>query len=350
MMFSFQSVLSAVGCQLKYCRKCIIVLLVTFLVSEKSMSQIFPTDQTWIQQLDLSGEFPENFLNSRTAVFHSFTFTTKELQLAQEYFQNTGVDAVVYFPIDMLIAGADVAKTFADYLTKREVSNLVFLEKNENSFRISATKFTNTEKIVEPKASAWSVSNKSFLEALKVMYRSATVKLKKQNLLVNELPEVGLPINLILGKRNEFFAVDLKVDPLAVPKFGDAAMDKELEEIFATNFPYKYKLVEAGTSEKEMRKQGLLYVVYFIHTRGAVAKELLGYNTIKSETAFVSVTFPEHQQQLKNIPANQPVYKVYFKHIDSQNVFLGNKWDADLTWQQALLNNIRAMKAELRIN
>jgi hypothetical protein len=30
-------------------------------------------------------------------------------------------------------------------------------------------------------------------------------------------------------------------------------------------------------------------------------------------------------------------------------VFLGTKWDADLTWEEALLNQINGMKAELRL-
>ena len=88
----------------------------------------------------------------------------------------------------------------------------------------------------------------------------------------------------------------------------------------------------------------------FVYTRGAVAKELLGYDMTKAESAILSVIYPDGQQQLKNIPANTPVFKFYFKHIDSGNVFLGTKWDADVTWQQALINQIRGMKTELRIN
>ena len=104
-------------------------------------------------------------------------------------------------------------------------------------------------------------------------------------------------------------------------------------------------MTEPGIPEKELRKQGQLYVLGFIHARGSVAKELLGYDMTKSESALLSVTFPDGQQQLKNIPSNTPVFKFYFKHIDSGNVFLGTKWDADVTWQQALINHIRGMKA-----
>jgi hypothetical protein len=142
----------------------------------------------------------------------------------------------------------------------------------------------------------------------------------------------------------------MKVDLVAVPKFGDVVLDAELEKLLTENFPFKFKMTEPGTPEKELRKQGMLYVLCFIHTRAKIAKELLGYTPGKSETAIVSVTYPEGQPVLKNIPANTSIFKVYFKHIDSGNIFLGNKWDADVTWQAALMNNIRGMKAELRLN
>lgn len=325
-------------------------ILTVILTNVSSRGQIFPAANTYIEQLNLQGTLPEKLLSTKTVVFYAPDFSEKQLGDAQAYFQRSGIDAVTYFAMDMLTAGVDVTRAFHAFLTKREISNIIFLEKKENNFRISITAFNGHENIVEPKQAAWSVTHKQFDEALKVMFRATAVGLKRENLLINSAVEMGLTINPILGKRNDFFAVDLKVDPLAVPMFGDEALDTELEALMAANYPFKYKLIEPGTTEKDMRKQGYYYVVRFIHTRGSIAKELLGYNTDKTETALVSVTYPGEGQQLKNIPANTPVFKVYFKHIDSQNVFLGTKWDADLTWQQALLNGIRGLKTEMRIN
>jgi hypothetical protein len=186
-------------------------------------------------------------------------------------------------------------------------------------------------------------------EALKELYRTSSNQQKKENLLINDVPEMDMKINPILGKRNEFYAMDLKVDPLAVPKTGNELIDQRIAEIFEQNYPLKYKITEPGISERDLRRQGLLYVVCYVHARGVVARELLGYDMSKSESAFVSVTYPQDQQQVKNIPANTPIFKFYFKHIDSGNVFLGTKWDADLTWEEALLNQINGMKAELRL-
>lgn len=322
----------------------IIVWSCNFVVAQFSMDE-----KTWLEQLNLQGGLPDKLLSTRSVVFYDYTLTAKELKDAQQSFQKTGVDAVAYFELDMLMAGKDVTKAFADYLNKREVTNLLFIQKSEQGFRMIATPYNGKETVIDKQQAAWSFSNSNIGEVLKELYRASSYQ-KKQNLLINESAETGLKINPILGNRNEFYAIDLKVDPLAVPKTGDELTDKKLEEIFKLYYPLKFKMTEPGTPDRELRKQGSLYVVCFIRARGVVAKELLGYDMSKSESALVSVTYPDNQQQLKSISSNTPVYKFYFKHIDSGNVFFGTKWDADLTWEQALINQLKGMKAELRLN
>ncbi|NJM24968.1 MAG: hypothetical protein HC859_05110 [Bacteroidia bacterium] len=126
-------------------------------------------------------------------------------------------------------------------------------------------------------------------------------------------------------------------------------MDRVLEAMFA-DWPFKYKFVEPNVLEPDLRKQGSLYVLRFVYARGSIARELLGYPVTDSETAFATVAYPNGLPQVKNIPADAMVYKFYFKHIDSGNVFLGTKWDADTSWEQALKNHLKAFKAELKIN
>ena len=325
------------------------VLFITSLACNIAIAQFSLDEKTWLEQLNLQGGLPDKLLSTRTVVFYDYTLTEKEIKDVQQSFQTTGVDAVAYFELDMITAGKDVTKAFAAYLDKREVTNLLFVQKSEQGFRIIGTPYNGKENVIDKQQAAWSHSNRNLNDALKELYRASSYQ-KKQNLLINESPETGLKINPILGNRNEFYAIDLKVDPLAVPKTGDELTDKELEEIFKLYYPLKYKMTEPGMAEKELRKQGLLYVVCFVHARGVVAKELLGYDMSKSESALVSVTYPDSQQQMKSISSNTPVYKFYFKHIDSGNVFFGTKWDADITWEQALINQIKGMKAELRLD
>lgn len=326
---------------------CVLPLMIGSLTVQ---SQVILAENIRLEQLTIGTAIPEKLLSTRSAVFYDYRLTSQELEEVQLSFQRTGIDAMIYFELDMPFASKDVSKAFADYLTKRELINLIFIEKDEQEYRLTITTFSGKETIIEPNQSAWSASNRLLTEALKILYRTASNQQKKQNLLINDAPETDAKINPILGKRNEFYATDLKVDPLAVPKTGNETIDKELEEIFTTNYPLKFKMTEPGVAEKDLRKQGQLYVMGFIYTRGSVAKELLGYDMSKAESALLSITYPDGQQQLKNISSNTPVFKFYFKHIDSGNVFLGTKWDADVTWQQALINHIRGMKAELRLN
>jgi len=327
------------------------VLVLLILLGPRSLlGQLSATEKERISELNLKGGLPEKLLSSRTAVFYHYNLSQKELDEVQLSFQRTGIDAIIHFELDKLFASKDVTKSFSDYLTKREITNLVFVEKNDQEFRITITTFSGKETVVEPQQAAWSISNRLLTEALKTLYSTASNQQKKLNLLINDSPETEAVINPIVGKRNDFYASDLKVDPLAIPKTGNETIDKELEGIFQNNYPLKFKMTEPGVPEKELRRQGQLYVMGFLYTRGSAAKELLGYDMTKSESALLSVTYHDGQQQIKNIPTNTPVFKFYFKHIDSGNVFLGTKWDADTTWQQALLNYINGMKAELRIN
>lgn len=331
---------------LRYC------FLIAFLTLQGNFMSAQPSvsESAYVGQLNLNGGFPEKLLSTRTVVFHSYSFSEAELNTMQDYFQKTGIDAVAYFPFDLLTSGKDAAVGFHAFLTKREISNLVFAEKRPGMFRLSITPFEGDLKIVQPNQPAWTISDRLLVEALKNLNRTALATLDRKNLLINNYPETDLSIDVIRGKRNEFYAVDMKVDLVAVPKFGIDSLDSQLERIFETHFPFTYKLVEPGVSERDMRKQGMLYTLCFMHARADAVRDLLGYPPRQSESAFVSITYPGEQQQAKTISGSRPVFKVYFKHIDSGNIFLGNKWDADVTWQQALINNIRAMKAELRLN
>lgn len=327
-----------------------IILFLLVLIPGRSTAQLVTTEKERINQLNLEGGLPEKLLRTRTAVFYHHSITNKELDGVQLAFQKAGIDAIIYFHLDKPFASKEVSKSFSDYLTKREIANLAFLERGDEGYRITFTAFSGKEDIISPGQPAWSTSHRLLTEALKTLGRTASSAQKKENLLINDAPETDASINPILGKRNEFYATDLTVDLLAIPKTGNEEIDRELEEIFTNHYPLKFKMTDAGVAEKELRRQGHLYVMNFVYTRGSVARELLGYDMSKSESAFMSVAYADGQQQLKNIPGNTPVFKFYFKHIDSGNVFLGTKWDADTKWQHALINHIMGMRSELRLN
>jgi hypothetical protein len=313
------------------------------------MAQLPLNEEEFFSRLKRAEVLPQDLLSSRSVVFHPYSMNSRELEMMQSYFQRTGIDAVVYFENDLLTAGRDVAMATAQYLISREISNLILIEKTPGKFVLSITPFNKKANFVEQNQVSWTMEHRLLEEILKNLYRTASNGLKKENYLINDVPEVGFGVNPIGGRRSEFFAVDLKVDPLAVPKFGNETMDKELEEIMKM-YPFKYTFTDPNLSEADLRKQGHLFVLRFVNARDKVAKSVMGYDMSKAENVIVSVTYPGNEPLLKNIHANAEVFKFYFKHIDSGNVYLGTKWDADVTWQQALINQLKGLKVELRVN
>jgi hypothetical protein len=313
------------------------------------MAQITESENSFVRQLKTGSPLPEKLLGTRTAVFYTHTFTAKELESIQESFQRSGIDAVVYFESDYLFASKDASYALSEYLNQREITNLIFFQKKEGGYTCYIAEYNTKPTLIEQNQYGWSGEDSRLSELLLKIYRTSANTLKKTNMLIIDIPETGATINPILGRRSDFFAIDLKVDPIAIPKSGNEKEDKELEEIFAI-YPFKYKLTEPGLSEKELRKQGYYYVLVLTKGRNKILKQLLGYDVSKAESAHVSVTYPDGQMVLKSYDADEAVFKFYIKHIDSQNVFLGTKWDADVTWQQALLNHLKAFKAELKLN
>lgn len=325
-----------------------ILILVCVALPLLCTGQIF-TEETLIGRLKTGASIPEQVLSKRSVVLYSYLLTEKEISTTHENLIRSGIDAVAYFKIDGVLAGGDVTQSYAEYFKKREVSNLIIIQKSKEGYTIYVTSFNGKDDLVEVDQGAWKGNSATLSEALAEVYRSALASNKKKNFLINEIPETELPVRIIDGERAENIVYDLKVDILAIPKFNDAAIDKELEELMKT-YPFRNQLVSPTVPDKELRDKGFLYVLCFVNTRCGVARELLGYPLRKSESAFVSVTYPNGQIQLKTISADTPIFKFYVRHIDSGNVFLGTKWDAETTWQQALQNFIKGFKAEMKIN
>lgn len=327
----------------------VFVILFLTLNPKSASAQLQQFQSELKDRLRAGGSLPEKLLSSRSIVLYPYSMTEKELTEIQTSFQRTGIDAVAYFEVDRLTAGKDMSRALTFYFNKRSIVNLIFFGRTESTYEVFITGYNTKDTFVEGNQLAWHAEDKVLSDLLKQIYRSAAGGLERKNFLISDFPETHLPINPIAGRRAEFFAIDLKVDQLAVPKFGIESADQDLELLFA-GYPYKFKLTEPGLTERELRSQGFLYILSFVHVRASVAREILGYDTSKPESAYVSITYTNGQPQLKNISANTPVYKFYFKHIESGNVFLGTRWDADTTWQQALKNHLTAFKAELKIN
>jgi hypothetical protein len=302
-----------------------------------------------VSKLKLTETVPAEILASRSVVLFDVSYEKSELEEVQEIFAQTGIDAEAYMEEDVVLAGKDVTKAYANYFVTRDIKFIVMLDKPAGRYRMTVASFNGTSTLINENQNAWMVSDTRLREMLMTAFRNSWMSQKKQNLLINEIPEMNVTVNPFSGNRSEFFAIDLKVDMLAVPFFNDARADTTLSQIMKENYPLKYKLTQPVADEQELRKKGFIFVLCMIKTRGSAAQQLLGYKKTKSESAYVSTTYSNGQVQLKTIAAEIPVYKFYVKHINSGNIFLGTKWDADTSWDQALKNYIKGFKAELKI-
>ena len=147
-------------------------------------------------------------------------------------------------------------------------------------YRFTAVLFDQKSSLFDVAQPAWRESHERLNELLRKTFQDSWRNQKKQNYLINESPEKDIVVDPFKSTRQQFYAIDLKVDLLAVPKFGNEAMDKELEQFFQANYPLKYKITDAGADEQALRGQGFLYVLCFIHTRGSAAREIVGYDKI----------------------------------------------------------------------
>lgn len=313
----------------------------------EALAQLPFTEEQFLSKLQPGAGLPENLLKTKTAVFYTQNISAKELSMIQKGFQRTGIDAVTYYDADYVSAGRDVSVKLAGILNRREIENLVFIRKDEAGFHIFITPYNRKANLVEDVQPVWLEHHRALDYLLQHLYRTASA-LKNENLLINDLPEEAAPVNIIDGNRNEFYAIDLKVDMLAVPKFGIEQMDRQLEEVMK-QFPYKYALTDANLSEADLRKQGYFYVLRFVNAKNKIAREILDYENKRPSNAFVSVKYVDRVPSLKSIHQQDIVFKFYFKHIDSGNVFLGTKWDADQDWLQALQNQLTGYKIEFRL-
>ena len=311
------------------------------------MAQPATEKKVVLSKLNFVDAVPEGLLAKRAVVLYDESLTKNELEETQKTFQQTGIDAVSYTITDRALAGPDPLRAFTTYLNSRAIGFLIFFEK-EKDYSLTFTAYNNTRDLVNTAAPAWKQSGRSLTDILTTIYRTAITNQKKQNFLINDYPETEIALKYFIGRRNESNTSDVVSFKVAVAKWGDEKADAELEQILKEHFPVKYELVDPKIEERELSSRGFRTVLRFVHTRGSVAKEILGYDLTQLANSLSTVYFVNGEADVKTIPASETIYKFYVKHIEYGNIFLGKGWDADITWQDALKNHLQAMRESLK--
>lgn len=365
------------------------ITLLPLMAQEEDM--VFPAG---LRFLDYNNNLPDNLLHTKSVVFvdvpvKSGTSLRGDWQaLAKEghqAFKSAGIDAVAYYNLGDVEAGKDASIKLAEELKSRQIENIILLSqvqlriagKDAERFAILITDFNEESSFISHGQEAYKEVAKDTEKLFKQFDRDIRKSgMTSQNHLISDQPEFFTGAgNIIKGKRAQGFAQDLKLDKLAVPQFEEATipdnrpggnanknLEKEIEKNnknvkrnnltlkeIMNDYPYEYALVDPTTDEDKIRQDGYQFILLRMHTTGENVKEMLGYEVDPSETDYVTLQQNGGNIKMRHIPAKAPVYKYYIKHIYTGDVYLGNPWDADESWEDALANYIGNMKKDLNI-
>lgn len=375
-------------------RHLLIFVFAFLLLSTKLLAQEEEINIAGFRFLDYTNDLPANLLDSRSAVLVSVPpkhrgtsergdWRGLSTEMHQE-FRKMGIDAVAYLNIDDVMAGDDVTEAFAAFLNSRQIKNLILLSrvnlkiagKESERVVVVITPYNGTKTFMSNGQQAWKDQDKDMEKVVKnlgrAVYRS---KQEQKNFLITEKPEFFTDVDIIRNRRFPSFAVDLKIDKLAVPMYTKVEIpanrpggiinnnvEKEIERYNAkvagannvlksamSAYPYKYEMVAFDGDEKKLYNQGFQYVLMYLNTTGFTIKEMLNYEVDRSETDYITVKTKDGKSILRTIPVHAPVYKFYVKHLVTGDVYLGTKWDADETMDEALENYIQNFREELKI-
>jgi len=337
---------------------------------------------------------PDSILMARSAVFVSvppvsnnssergaWKLFSKE---AHKYLMQIGIDPVAYFNMEDIFAGQDATSVYSDFLIRRDIKYIILLNlvdlkmKNKEVRRcvVAITEFNGQKDFISHGQKAWKDQGKELKNVMKNLLRVVVRKeYKKTNHLIIDQPEFFGGLNIVKKRRNESFPSDLRIDKLAVPKFTDIEipantpggtlnnrikqeilianrsherLNRELDRVF-DKYPYKYELIDPARGEDQLYKDGFLFLLLNVQTTGFTIKEMLNYDLNLNETDYITVkNRPDGTVTLRTIPVHAPVYKFYIKQLYTKDIYIGETWDADETWQEALENYLDNLTKKLR--
>ena len=350
----------------------IIVLLVFF---TKGVAQPVHSGLLKRTYLEYVNNLPKYLLNTKSAVVLIAPTRAEAVDMANEIhpdFVRSGIDAVAYYHVDDLFVNEKMAEQLSANMDKREIKYMIVLEKDQGTYRLVITAHEENTGYLEAGNKAYKIENKELRAIGNALYSQA-YSMERQNFLIIDNPEFP-PLDVKMkGRRYEAYRPDLKTEKLVFRYFklltlpDSTTTGEDIEKVRAyiatrnaeiteqnrlldqvlASYPYPYELVDANITDKELNDEELRYVMQVVHTTNSNTRDILGFSEKTDVTEYVSVTMNNGQGSIKRIPATEEVYKYYVHHIPSESNYLGTKWDADITWQQALKNYLQLMKAEI---
>lgn len=307
-----------------------------------------------LNSLTVVEDLPQELLSSKTMVLVKVPSKSNNpeirgewksmCKIAQKGFHKSGIDAVAYYYIDDVISGPESYPAFLDAFDNRNLSHAAILEYDGKNYTLTILKLKDRTYLIKENQEAWRITGTDLTKMFGDLYRkAANSRQPHTNLLIIETPEYGQLVDVITGKRAEYYDLNLSSFTLGITAFTDTAQINQVMK----NYPYKWTYVPDDFDAKELRSDGIQYVLYFVNSTAKSAKTMLEYPFTPSETAYISEVVIDGKSQITSQNINANVYKFYIKQLSSKNTFIGKRWDAGYTWQEALTNYIYNLRNEL---
>lgn len=365
----------------------VLLLLVSGITQYHAEVKAQSINEQWLEMkdLDIQPHLPKYLLSRKSAVFVSVprskdnpNIRTDWKQLSEKVhqaFRRMKIDAVAYYYLDDVFASPDVNEAFTKEMEKREIKYIIVLEQRPannagvESFAITISAFNDKKTYISERQKAWRTEGPILDVLLSEMRKDVfRAEMKLENYMIPDVPEFFTDTKILKGKRIPTYAMDLKVDKLVIPRFQKYQMEdsallsedtrqkiavynkqvdqknRRLEEIML-DYPMQYVFSESN-SDDDIYNQGHQFVLLAIQGTGKTVKQMLDFEIDAYETDYVTI---QAGSTLNTLPVDAIVYKYYVKHVYTKDVYIGLRWDADLTWEESLENFIFHMKDVLKV-
>lgn len=325
------------------------------------------SDVDLFQRLQMNEAFnpPEDILSSKSVVLIDVPkgfLQDKRIEIAdrlQLFFAEEGIDAVMYYSVPAFSSLGGMEELIPEALLKRGIKNLIFLSviENEKDFLLGIGPFNGKNTFYDKGATFWLRRNKDLnliFNDLRTLFKSGAFP--KTNLLVSNTAEFFEPV--VSGFRQAYATLPREFEgkKIAVPlisenslatpsaqKFNPWAL-MQPDDFLRTEKERKQRLNDltkqdsllfetislSNKNDADLRRAGFDYVLHYIEAEAPNVYQFLPFKGRKEDQKGVLVKF-------------------FLRDIRTNNAYLGDSWDSNTNWIDALssfIAQIERVKAE----
>ena len=337
------------------------LLVWLLLISVRGFSQLpsrFELELSLLQQK--KADIPSTLTSSRSIVIYSGDDDRWKEKCADFHASliRVGIDPVTYIHAKELYASDFVRRKFHTFFARRQLINTIIIEDGNFSSLTVAANASNGA--LDFRRGSWTTKGASFSDNIfKLGLQLKSESLEEGNFLVLTKPEFLSDISLFKGRKynnysgairrqkvglalfEEFTVSDLGPNSEELIKSYNEEIKRQNENLIKRFEPFQWSWEPiVYQSNEETLKKGIQYVVQIMGSYGSTVRGFLNYDQNTNETILVSYTPGPlgGDVRLKKLRAEEFMYKVYIHQVRTDDIFPGEEWDSDVTWEESVRN------------